>query len=109
MLDGDRAPGRGIPLDVACGPRDDVPRCRADAGRRSPDEAKFGTRCGNGSPYAFQVWLPPEGEPVENVVVGMQAAACVFEMTGASRDPDLYEALMDQPEDAGIRSAPIRR
>lgn len=91
------------PLDVACGPRDDVPAL--PRGRWTQvvlDEAKFGTRCGNGSPYAFQVWLPPEGQPVENVVVGMQGGGvCVFESDCASRDPDLYEALMDQPEDAG--------
>src|SRR5262249_61146630 len=69
------------PLTLDCGPRAglaDTPR--GEYTQIVLDEAVYGTRCGDGSPYAFWVRLAPEGSPVENVVVGMQGGGvCIFE------------------------------
>ena len=94
------------PLHVACGPRDDVPPVpRGQWTQVILDESVFGTRCGDGSPYAFQVWLAPEGQDVQNVVVGMQGGGvCVFEEDCASRPADLFEALSDPPDNEGTLS-----
>jgi hypothetical protein len=91
------------PLDVACGPRDAVPPVpRGEWTQVVLDEAVFGTRCGDGSPYAFQLWLAPAGSPPENVVVGMEGGGvCVFENDCASRPADLFEALSDPPFELG--------
>jgi hypothetical protein len=91
----------GAPVD--CGPREAVATLpRGEWSQVVLDEGVFGTRCGDGSPYAFQVWLAPEGSPVENVVVGMEGGGvCVFEDDCASRPADLFEALSDPPFELG--------
>ena len=67
------AHGRGEPLDLDCGPRPSIPvPARATATQVVLDESEWGTRCGDGSPYAFWIRLAPEGSPPENVVVHMQ-------------------------------------
>ena len=95
------------PFAVACGPRDEVPAVpRGQWTQVVLDEHVFGTRCGDGSPYAFQVQLAPEGSPVENVVVGMQGGGvCVFEDDCKNVSPDLFEALSDEPEQDGPLSS----
>jgi Pectinacetylesterase len=95
--------GNAGDLGLGCGPRAAVEAPpRGEYVQVVLDEAVWGTRCGDGSPFAFWVRLAPEGRPVENVVVGMQGGGvCVFENDCANRDPDLFEALSDPPMDSG--------
>lgn len=76
------------------------------------DSSVWGTRCGNGSPYAFWVSLAPQGAAVENVVVFMQGGGvCVFNDDCAARfssSPGLFEATSDGfPNDGLFDSDPI--
>jgi hypothetical protein len=91
------------PFSFDCGPREAIAELPRGEWRQVVlDESIFGTRCGDGSPYAFQVRLAPEGSPVENVVVGMEGGGvCVFEEDCASRPADLFEALSDPPFELG--------
>lgn len=95
------------PLSVPCGPRAAVPTApRGEWVQIVLDESVFGTRCGDGSPYAFQVRLAPAGSPVSDVVVGMEGGGvCVFEQDCANRPADLFEALSDPPFDLGPLSS----
>ncbi|MEO8602292.1 MAG: pectin acetylesterase-family hydrolase [bacterium] len=91
------------PLSLDCGPREALPETpRGQYVQVVLDEATYGTRCGDGSPYAFWIRLAPEGSPVDQVVVGMQGGGvCVFEDDCATRPADLFESLSDQPETTG--------
>ncbi len=91
------------PLALDCGPRDGlVETPRGEYVRIVLDEAVYGTRCGDGSPFAFSVRLAPEGAPVENVVIGMQGGGvCLFNDDCRGRPADLFEALSDPPEMGG--------
>src|SRR5690606_7903045 len=61
------------PLDLDCGPRPDiVAGIRGEYVQVVLDEGTYGTRCGDGSAYAFWIRLAPAGHPVENVVLQMQ-------------------------------------
>jgi hypothetical protein len=94
------------PLDLDCGPRDALGATpRGQYVQVVLDESQWGTRCGDGSPYAFWIRLAPAGSPVENVVLQMQGGGvCVFENDCASRPADLFEALSDPPGQSGIMS-----
>lgn len=94
------------PLSLACGPRDEIAEApRGQYVQVVLDESVWGSRCGDGSPFAFQLRLAPEGEPVENVLIAMQGGGvCLFEGDCATRPPDLFEALSDAPETTGIMS-----
>jgi hypothetical protein len=94
------------PLALTCGPREDVAAApRGEYVQVVLDESVWGTRCGNGSPFAFQLRLAPEGHPVENVLIAMQGGGvCVFEQDCASRPQDLFEALSDAPPTTSIMS-----
>lgn len=89
--------GRTAPLDLACGPRAETPiPPRGQWVQVVLDEATWGTRCGDGSSYAFWLRLAPEGKPVERAMVHLQGGGvCVFEADCATRDADLFEALSD--------------
>jgi hypothetical protein len=95
-----------FPLELDCGPRQGIGELpRGEYAQVVLDEAVWGTRCGDGSPFAFQVRLAPEGHPVENVLVGMQGGGvCIFENDCAGRPADLFEALNDLPPQSGIFS-----
>jgi len=98
--------GSTAPLSLDCGPRDgliDTPR--GEYVQVVLDSATYGTRCGDGSPYAFWIRLAPEGSPVDHVVVGMQGGGvCIFGSDCATRPADLFEAMNDQPETGGTLS-----
>jgi hypothetical protein len=83
------------PFTLGCGPRAAVPvPARGTATHVILDEATWGTRCGDGSPYAFQIRLAPAGEPVENVVVFLQGGGvCVFEDDCAAVGASLLRAV----------------
>ncbi len=91
--------------ELSCGPTrapDDLPR--GEYFQVILDSEEWGTLCGDGSEWAFQVRLPPEGEPLENVIVGMQdGGVCVLDDC-VSRNPDLFESLTDVAPDSGIFS-----
>lgn len=95
--------GDSAPLDLDCGPRDgliDTPR--GEYVQVVLDEEQYGTRCGDGSPFAFWIRLAPEGSPVDRIVVGMQGGGvCIFGADCATRPADLFEALSDPPETTG--------
>lgn len=100
------AHGDTAPFVLGCGPRDAVEELpRGEYVQVVLDEEVWGTRCGDGSPFAFWVRLAPEGAPVENVIVGMQGGGvCVFEQDCASRPAGLFEALEDDPPTSGPMS-----
>jgi hypothetical protein len=98
--------GDSSPFALECGPRPEVGTPpRGEYIQVVLDENVWGTRCGDGSPFAFWVRLAPEGSPVENVVVGMQGGGvCVFEDDCSTRPAGLFSALEDQPEQTGPMS-----
>ncbi|MGH7786946.1 MAG: pectin acetylesterase-family hydrolase [Candidatus Binatia bacterium] len=91
------------PLSLDCGPRAGIVEApRGEYVQVVLEESVWGTRCGDGSPFAFWLRLAPEGAPVENVVVGMQGGGvCVFGADCATRPATLFEALSDAPETGG--------
>jgi hypothetical protein len=96
----------GGPLTLQCGPRAAaaVPP-RGVTTQVVLDEAEWGTRCGDGSPYAFQVRLAPAGQPVENVVVQLQGGGtCLLEADCAATSPSLFTATDDAMPAAGYLS-----
>jgi hypothetical protein len=94
------------PLELRCGPEPEAtPLPRGEYVQVVLDEDIWGTRCGDGSPYAFQVSLAPEGEPVENVIVAMQGGGvCIFEQDCRGVAADLFEAASDRAPTDGILS-----
>jgi hypothetical protein len=96
------------PLDLSCGPSrvPSVP-ARGEYVQIILDDAEWGTKCGDGSSYAFQLRLPPEGEPLDRILIGMQGGGvCVFDDCNErwQNSPDLFEALNDQPPLSGVMS-----
>ncbi len=73
--------GDSGPLTLDCGPRSTVPVPARDQWVQVVlDEATYGTRCGDGSSYAFWVHLAPTGSPVDRVVVDLEGGGvCLFE------------------------------
>jgi hypothetical protein len=94
------------PLELDCGPRDGLAATpRGQYVQIVLDEAEWGTRCGDGSPFAFWLRLAPAGQAVENVVLQMQGGgACLFDSDCATRPAGLFEALSDGAEQSGIMS-----
>lgn len=72
------------------------------------DSERFGTRCGDGSPYAFDIRLAPEGARLDRVVIGLQGGGvCFFSDDCSARfrsAPGLFTAADDQPPVTGIFS-----
>ncbi len=70
------------------------------------DGAEWGTKCGDGSPYAFWVQLPPAGSSPSNVAVHMQGGGvCVLQSQCervAADSPGLLDALGDEFNASGI-------
>jgi hypothetical protein len=104
--------GDTAPLSLHCGPRDSVTLpARGEYTQVVLDSATWGTKCGDGSPFAFQFRPAPEGEPVENVIVAMQGGGVCIGIFGGDcnavyeNSPGLFEAMDDQPETAGIMSS----
>jgi hypothetical protein len=93
------AHGDGGPLSLGCGPRPEVVvPARGQWVKVTLDEATWGTRCGDGSDYAFWLRLAPAGQPAWRVVTDMQGGGvCVFENNCASVSPGLFRADEGQP------------
>lgn len=101
------AHGNTAPLSLDCGPRAAVPvPARATTTQVILDNATWGTRCGNGSDYAFRVRLAPTGSSVGNVVVYMQGGGACYNGPGcAGVSPALYEAMNDAMPTGGVMSS----
>ena len=94
------------PLELSCGPTGvDTNLPRGEYAQVVMDGDTFGTKCGDGSDFAFQIRLAPEGEPLDRVLIAMQGGGvCVFENDCANRPADLFEALNDVAPQSGIMS-----
>jgi len=95
------------PLALRCGPHNvDVQPPRGEWTQIVLDGDKWGTRCGDGSEYAFYLRPAPQGSPLDRVLVGLQGGGvCLFESDCKSRmasDPGLFNALDDVPVGGGI-------
>jgi hypothetical protein len=102
-------------LELACGPSNvDFDAPRGEYIQVVVDGDKWGTLCGDGTPYAFHVRLAPEGEPLDRMIVGLQGGGvCAFEEDCVPRyegrldgDNNLFNAMDDDPSgvSAGIGS-----
>jgi hypothetical protein len=70
------------------------------------DEAVWGTRCGDGSSYAFWLQLAPEGAPADRVVVYMQGGGvCIGNDDCAGVSSGLLRALDNTQATGGILSS----
>jgi hypothetical protein len=95
------------PFNPECGPTNIAERpARGEWTQIILDSDKWGTMCGDGTDYAIQIKLAPEGSPLDRVVVALQGGGvCLFEDDCASRlasSPDLFNAQDDLPLGAGI-------
>lgn len=96
-------------LNLGCGPTNtDFTPTRGEYVQIVVDGAKWGTMCGDGTEFAFQVRLAPEGQPLDRIIVGLQGGGvCAFEDDCTARlesNPGLFNAMDDQPTDTGIAS-----
>ena len=94
-------------VSLRCGPS--YAQFDAPAGqwtRVDVDGERWGTLCGDGSPYAFHVRLAPEGQPLDRVVIGLQGGGvCLFADDCEARfesSPGLFTADDDEPPFSGI-------
>ncbi len=97
------------PLALSCGPsRVPSTPTRGQYVQIVLDGADWGTSCGDGSPYAFQIRLAPPGQPLNRVLIGMQGGGvCIFGSDCGpiwQSSPGLFEALSDQAPSGGIMS-----
>ena len=91
------AHGQTAPLTLRCGPRPSilVPPLAVST-QVVLDNATWGTKCGDGSDYAFWIRLPPSGQPASKIVVYMVGGGnCVDGPTCAATPPDLFESIGD--------------
>ena len=87
-------------LELGCGPSNvDVVPPRGEWTQIILDGEKWGTMCGDGTEYAVQVRLAPEGYPLDRVLVALQGGGvCLFEADCKSRianSPNLLNAQGD--------------
>ncbi|MEQ9321584.1 MAG: pectin acetylesterase-family hydrolase, partial [Polyangiaceae bacterium] len=94
-------------VSLRCGPsyaQFDAPRGQWT--RVDVDGGRWGTLCGDGSPYAFHVRLAPDGQPLDRVVIGLQGGGvCLFADDCEARfasSPGLFTADDDEPPFSGI-------
>ncbi|NNK06582.1 MAG: hypothetical protein HKP50_04680, partial [Myxococcales bacterium] len=101
------------PLTLGCGPSNtDFEPTRGEWVQIVVDGEKWGTLCGDGTDYAFQVRLAPEGAPLDRVLVGLQGGGvCALAADCGPRfenrlngDNNLFNAMDDEPLGAGIAS-----
>lgn len=93
-------------LPLSCGPSNvDFEAPRGEYMQVVVDGDKWGTLCGDGTPYAFQVRLAPEGARLDRLVIGLEGGGvCAFEDDCTARfesNPQLFNALDNDPPTAG--------
>ncbi|MEM1416591.1 MAG: pectin acetylesterase-family hydrolase, partial [Myxococcota bacterium] len=94
----------GVPL--ACGPSNaDFDAPDGEWTRITVDGDKWGTLCGDGSPYAFWVRFPNEGGHLDRAVIALQGGGvCIFNGDCAARfesNPGLFSAMDDEDRPLG--------
>ena len=101
------AHGDTTPLVLDCGPRASVPvPARGVNTKVTLPFAQYGTRCGNGSDYSFNLRLAPAGQPVERIVVHMEGGGlCIDGPDCATTNPGLFEAQSNGLPSAGMMSS----
>jgi hypothetical protein len=101
------AHGDTTPLVLDCGPRAVAPvPARGVNTQIILPRAIWGSRCGDGSDYAFRVRLAPAGSPVQKVVVHMGGGGvCVGGPDCAGKPADLFEATSDDLPNNGMMSS----
>ncbi len=101
------AHGNTTPLTLDCGPRATVPvPARGVNTQVVLPHAVWGSRCGNGSDYAFRLQLAPVGSPVEKIVVHMGGGGvCVSGPDCAGKAPGLFDAMADGLPSNGMMSS----
>lgn len=101
------AHGNTAPLSLDCGPRTTVPvPPRGTNTQIVLNSAAWGTRCGDGTDYAFWLRLAPTGAPVEKVVIYLQGGGvCYDSVTCGAQSPGLFEALSDGMAQGGAMSS----
>lgn len=101
------AHGVTTPLTLDCGPRAAAPvPARGVATQVILPHSVWGSLCGDGSDYAFNLRLAPAGQPVERIVVHLQGGgACLNGPDCASTNPDLFEAQSENLPNGGMMSS----
>ena len=101
------AHGDTTPLTLDCGPRASVPvPARSVNTKVILPFAQYGTRCGNGSDYAFNLRLAPPGQPIERIVVHMEGGGlCIDGTDCATTNPGLFEAISNGLPSTGMMSS----
>ena len=97
------------PLTFTCGPSyAEFEATRGEWTRVMVDGSKWGTLCGDGSDYSFFVKWAPMGQPLDQVLIGLQGGGvCVFEEDCGAKlasRPGLFTAMDDEPIEVGIAS-----
>jgi len=95
------------PLALSCGPSNvdmDPPRGEYEQIIVAGD--KWGTLCGDGSEYAFQIRLAPAGEPLDRVIIALEGGGvCFFEDDCTARmmgNPGLFNAQDTEVAETGV-------
>lgn len=101
------AHGQTSPLTLDCGPRAAVPvPPLASPTQIILDSDTWGTRCGDGSDYAFWVRPAPAGQPIDRIVVFMQGGgACYDGPTCADQPAARFTSINQNLPTAGIMSS----
>lgn len=94
------------PLSLDCGLRSAVPAPARGAWTQVVlDQSEWGTKCGDGSNYAFQLRLAPNGSAPENVLIHLQGGGvCLADSDCMNVSADLFEALSETPPTGGFNS-----
>jgi hypothetical protein len=94
------------PLALGCGPREAVPvPARGQWVQVVLDQATTGTRCGDGSDYAFWLRLAPVGGQLDHVAIDLQGGGvCVLESQCTTVNPGLFRATDDGQPATGYMS-----
>lgn len=97
------------PLDLQCGPSNAVQTpARGEWTQIILDGNKWGTMCGDGSEYAIQIRLAPDGNPLDRIIVALEGGGvCLFEddcKRKLESSPDLFTAQDALPIGGGIVS-----
>ena len=101
------AHGETAPLTLDCGPRAAAPvPTRGTEVKVILPAALWGSRCGDGSDYAFSIKLAPVGAAFELVVVHMQGGGfCGDGPSCANKPAGLFQALTDTMPQNGMMSS----
>lgn len=95
------------PLTLSCGPSNvDMDPPRGEYQQVIVDGEKWGTLCGDGTEYAFQIRLAPDGKPLDKVIIALEGGGvCFFEEDCTAKmesAPQLFNAQDTEIVETGI-------